>query len=182
MLIAALVGVTYAFVTNVPQSPATTSTTLGATVSTTTTTTTSTPGDTTTTTLDPRVETFIADSDGLGDEAGTLSAEAASINAAFESDEAEYGPTRDALRDLASRTRQFATAVGIITLPTAAEDSWVEVTAAADLMAQAADDMLDGLVNSPGPEKRQASLITYQDAADDLARAIIAAQSAATGG
>ncbi len=49
-------------------------------------------------------------------------------------------------------------------------------------MAQAADDMLDGLVNSPGPEKRQASLITYQDAADDLARAIIAAQSAATGG
>ena len=184
VLIAALVGLTYAFVTNVPRSPATTSTTLGSNTPATPapTTTSAAPGDTTTTTLDPEVAAFIEVSDGLSTSAGELSNEAGAINASWEAEETEYGPTRDALRDLASRTRQFATAAGIATLPTTAEDVWTDVTAAADLMATAADDMLDGLVNSPGPEKRQDSLVTYQGAADDLAAAIDDAQTAATGG
>jgi hypothetical protein len=183
VLIAALVGLTYAFVTNVPQSPATTSTTLGSATPATPapTSTTSAPGDTTTTTLDPEVEAFIEVSDGLATSASDLSDEAAAINASWEAEETEYGPTRDALRDLASRTRQFATAAGIATLPSTVEDLWTDVTAAADLMATAADDMLDGLVNSAGPEKRQASLVTYQEAVDDLTAAIDEAQAAASG-
>ena len=179
VLVAALAGLTYAFVTNVPQSPATTSTTIAASngsSGTTTTTTSEAPDDTTTTTLDPEVATFIEVSDGLADTANTLSDEAASINAAWEADEVEYGPTRDALRDLASRTRQFATAATITTVPVDLEESWEVVVSAADLMATAADDMLDGLVNDPGPERRQASLIVYQDAATDLAAAIADAQ------
>ncbi len=61
-------------------------------------------------------------------------------------------------------------------MPADAEESWEVVVSAADLMATAADDMLDGLVNDPGPERRQASLIVYQDAATDLAAAIADAQ------
>lgn len=182
VLVAALVGLTYAFVTNVPQSPATTSTTLASGApGTTTTTTTGAPGATTTTTLSPAVVSFLEVSDGLAATAGELSDEAGTINASWEASEVEYGPTRDALRDLASRTRQFATAAGIATLPTDAEEAWTDVTAAAALMATAADDMLDGLVNSPGPEKRQDSLVTYQQAATDLASAITDAQTAAGG-
>ncbi len=178
VLVAALAGLTYAFVTNVPQSPATTSTTIAASngSSGTTTTTTEAPDGTTTTTLDPEVATFVEVSDGLADTAGALSDEAATINADWEAGDVEYGPTRDALRDLASRTRQFATAASITTVPADAEESWEVVVSAADLMATAADDMLDGLVNDPGPERRQASLIVYQDAATDLAAAIADAQ------
>lgn len=179
VLIAALAGLTYAFVTNVPQSPATTSTTVAAsngTPGTTTTTTTESPDGTTTTTLDPELATFIEVSDGLAETAGTLSDEAAQINASWEAGDVEYGPTRDALRDLASRTRQFATAASITTVPADVEESWEVVVSAADLMATAADDMLDGLVNDPGPERRQASLVVYQDAATDLAAAVADAQ------
>lgn len=184
MLIAALVGLTYAFVTNVPQSPATTSTTLGANTpaTTITTTTTAAPGASTTTTLDPEITTFLEVSDGLATSATDLSGEAGTINASWEAEEVEYGPTRDALRDLASRTRQFSTAAGIATVPADAEDLWLEVTAAAARMETAADDMLDGLVNSAGPEKRQDSLVLYQQAATELADAVTAAQEAATGG
>ena len=177
VLFAALVGLTYPFVSNVPQSPATTSTTLATGVPGTSTTT-GVP-DGTTTTLDPEVQTFVGVSDELRTTAGELSDSASSINASWESEDTGYGATRDALRDLASETRQFATAAGITTVPSSAEDTWVEVTAAAGRMATAADDMLDGLVNSPGPEKRRTSLTAYEAATVELQAAVDAAQAAA---
>ena len=186
VLVAALVGLTYAFVTNVPQSPATVSTTIGAGGSTATSSTTTSAaveeGDTTTTTLDPEVAEFVDASNNLSTLAGELADKASSINASWDSETTDYGDTRDALRDLASETRQFATAAGITDRPSDVEDAWTEVTDAADRMATAADDMLDGLVNSPGPEKRQASLTTYGEAASELQDAIVTAQETADGG
>lgn len=183
MIIAALVGVTYAFVTNVPQSPATTSTTIGTSDGATTTTTSEpgSPDDTTTTTLDPDTAEFVSVVAELAETGTALSDRAGAINAAWEDESATFSVTRDELRDLISETRQFATALDITTVPVDVEEAWVDVVAAAEEMASAADEMLDGLVNSPGPEQRQTALVDYGAAAESLQDALDAAVSAAGG-
>ena len=58
--------------------------------------------------------------------------------------------------------------------------SWNDVTPAAAAMEQAADDMLDGLVNTSGSEKRLGALDDYNIAAATFTQALDAAKDAAS--
>ena len=176
LVVLALVLFTYTFVTNLPAAETPTTTTAAATERTTTT---APPEETTTTTLAPEVVAFVATVDSLASEADDLSATAQTVNDEYP-DTTGYGGTRDALGDLRVTTEEFGERVGAVVVPTGAVDEWGDVTTAATAMQLAADEMLDGLVNTSGSETRLGALEQYNIAAAALTQALDKAKTAAT--
>jgi hypothetical protein len=177
LVVLALVAFTYTFVNNLPPAPApTTSTVAGGS----TTTTAAAPDDTTTTSLPDDVVAFIADADTLAGAATTLSETARSANDDYP-DVTGYGGTKDRLSELKQQTADFVGEVDGVNVPDAATESWVDVNTAATVMQTAANDMLDGLVNTSGSEKRLSALDQFTEAATAFTQAIETAKTAATG-
>ena len=177
LVVLALVAFTFTFVNSLPPAEAPTTTTAAAGEVTTTTE----PAETTTTTtLAPEVVAFIATADSLSAAADAMRTEAQIINDEYP-DTAGYGATRDLLTDLKARTSTFSEEVGAVVVPPAAADKWNDVTTSASAMTIAADDMLDGLVNTSGSAKRIAALEEYNIAAATFTQALDAAKDVATG-
>ncbi len=178
LVVLALVLFTYTFVNSLP--PAETPTTTTA-VAQERTTTTAPPEETTTTTLAPEVVAFVATVDSLSAEADSMRAEAQTINDEYDTDTTGYGATRDALSELKATTSDFNDRIGALEedVPDAALDKWSDVTTAAAAMQIAADDMLDGLVNTAGSEQRLAALEDYNIAAATFTQALDDAKEAA---
>jgi len=176
LVVLALVLFTWTFVNNLPPAPTPTTTTAGAEDRTTTT---DAPEETTTTTLAPEVVAFAATVDALSARADELRADAQTINDEYDAETTGYGATRDALSELRIATTEFNDEVGEIDVPVNATDEWSNVTTAAAAMQIAGDDMLDGLVNTSGPEKRLGALEEYNIAAATFTQAIDAAKAAA---
>lgn len=177
LVVLALVAFTYTFVNSLPPAEAPTTTTVAAGGGTTTT---EPPETTTTTTLAPEVVAFSATADALSATADDMRGNAQIINDDY--DDAGYGTTRDLLSELKAETSDFVAEVSEVTVPATAVDKWEDVKIAAAAMQLAADNMLDGLVNTAGSEKRLASLEDYNIAAATLAQSLDAAKDAATDG
>ncbi|MDJ0923369.1 MAG: hypothetical protein QNJ77_02305 [Acidimicrobiia bacterium] len=178
LVVLALVAFTYTFVNNLPAAETVVSTTLAAE---TTTTTTEPPEETTTTTLPEEVMAFISTADSLGATAAQMRTDAQTINDEYP-DVTGYGATRDLLSALKADTTAFVEDVDEVVVPAAAAEKWSDVTTSAAAMEQAADDMLDGLVNTSGSEKRLGALEDYNIAAATFDQALDAAKDAATEG
>ena len=180
LVVLALVLFTWTFVNALPPAETVVTNTTAA-AGGTTTTTTEPPPETTTTTLAPEVVAFIASADSLSASATELRATADTINSEYDSEVTGYGATRDALSQLRATTSEFNESVAAVAAPGGAAERWADVTTAAAAMSRAADDMLDGLVNTAGSEKRLGALEDYNIAAATFTQAVDAAKTAASG-
>jgi hypothetical protein len=93
-----------------------------------------------------------------------------------------YGATRDLLSELKATSTAFADEVAAVVVPPAASEKWSDVTTAAAAMQIAANDMLDGLVNTSGSEKRLEALEDFNIAAATFTQALDSAKTAAIDG
>jgi limonene-1,2-epoxide hydrolase len=178
LVVLALVLFTYTFVNSLPAAEIVTTTTVVAGA---TTTTTGPSEDTTTTTLAPAVVAFVATVDTLATDAAVMRADAQTINDEYP-DVTGYGATRDLLSELKETTSAFAVRVAEVAVPESATEKWEDVKIASIAMESAADNMLDGLVNTSGSESRLAALEDYNVAAATLSQALDAAKKAAIAG
>jgi hypothetical protein len=178
LVVLALVAFTYTFVNSLPpaETPSTT-TVVGATP----TTTTAPPEETTTTTLPEEVVAFVATVEALATDAVEMRAAAQTINDEYP-DVTGYGATRDLLSALKATSAEFATEVTALTdvVPASVREKWGDVNTAAAEMSKAADDMLDGLVNTSGSERRLAALDDFNIAAATFDQLLDAAKDLAT--
>ena len=176
---AGIIGFTYTFVNELPaaevESPVTT------TVAASTTTSTSTTAATTTTTLPPEIVAFVDLVATFSTDAAGLVETATQLNEDWDTRTITFGDVRSGLGDLRGTTSDFNDAVAGAEIPEAAAETWLTVVESAAEMNDAADDMLDGLVNSAGSERRLAALDDYKIAEATLQRALSDAESAATG-
>jgi len=178
-VVLALVAFTYTFVNNLPPAPPPAAVVIGGSTSSPTTTTAAT---TTTTTLPPEIVTFMTAVDDLSSRAAATADKAQQINDDYDTNVAGYGPTRNALSDFAAQVKTLADDVAAVTVPSSAAAKWEDVKTSIAAMQTAADDMLDGLVKTPGPEKRLSALDDYRIAATTLGQALAAAKAAAAAG
>lgn len=176
VVVLALVAFTFTFVNSLPPAEAPTTTAATASPGTTTT---EAPEETTTTTLAPEITIFIGEADALAATADTLRGEAQTINDEYP-DTTGYGATRDLMTDLTEDTSALALEVAEVIVPPSAIEQWTDVTTSVAAMEIAADDMLDGLVNTSGSEQRLIALEDYNIAAATFTQALDAAKDAAT--
>jgi hypothetical protein len=180
LVVLALVAFTYTFVNNLP--PAETPTTTTDVAGNGTTTTAPEEETTTTTSLAPEVVTFVATADALSGQATTLSDRAQTVNDDYDQND-DYQAARDGLSSLRTDTTDFNDSVDAVDLTgvsAGASDRWTDVMTAAAAMQTAADDMFDGLTNTPGPDKRLGALENFKTAAATFTQEIEAAKQAAT--
>ena len=164
---AGIIGFTYTFVNELPaaevESPVTTTVA------------------TTTTTLPPEVVAFVDSIDAFSTEAAGLVETGTQLNEDWDARTITFGEVRSGLGDLRGTTSDFNDAIAAAEVPEAAAEAWLTVVESAAELSDAADNMLDGLVNSAGSERRLAALDDYKIAEATLQRALSTAQSAATG-
>lgn len=179
-MVAGILGFTYTFVNalTAADGDATVTTTLSAT---TTTSTTSTSVAPTTTTLPPELAAFIDAIAELSTEASAFAERATQLNEDWDARTIKFSEVRSGLGDLRGSTADFNEAVAAVEVPEDATEAWVAVAEAAAEMRSAADNMLDGLVNSAGSERRLGALEDYTIAEATLQRALSTAESAAGG-
>ncbi len=180
LVVAGILGFTYTFVNalTAADGDATVTTTLSAT---TTTSTTSTSVAPTTTTLPPELAAFIDAIAELSTEASAFAERATQLNEDWDARTIKFSEVRSGLGDLRGSTADFNEAVAAVEVPEDATEAWVAVAEAAAEMRSAADNMLDGLVNSAGSERRLGALEDYTIAEATLQRALSTAESAAGG-
>jgi hypothetical protein len=180
LVVAGILGFTYTFVNALPAAEvATPVTTTRATASTTTTPTTT--SATTTTTLPPEIAAFLDLVADFSTEAATLVEDAIQLNEDWDGRTITFGDVRTGLGSLRGTTSDFNADIAATEVPEDAADAWTAVLEAAAEMNGAADDMLDGLVNSAGSDRRLGALDDYRIAETTLQRALSAAEDAATG-
>ena len=170
LVVAGLIGFTYVFVNALPAAEVSTTSTPGTTSSTTTTSTAE-PTSTTTTTLEPTAAALIDELDQIESDLSALADRAQQINDDWDTDSADFGPTRDGLQDLEVQTITLADdTAGLEDAPAIAE--WDEVLVGFEDLKTAAADMIDGLLNAPGSEPRLLALDEYKIAAATITNAI----------
>lgn len=178
LVVAGIIGFTYTFVNAL--SPATVAVSEETTVAPASTTSEA-PATTTSTTLPVDAQAFVDRVDELSDAAGELVSTAQTLNDDWDAREIEFGEIRSGLEQLIVDTDAFVAEVVAVEVPGSAAATWEDVTVAGDAMVVAAEDMLDGLVNSEGSEDRLAALDEYTTAEGDLQSGFDAAVDAATG-
>lgn len=167
---------TFVFVTRLPGSEATPTTSPTIETTATTDNTTSTDITATTGSTDPILEAY---REALGALAGQMlgfQQEMAAVNAAWDATPKQIQPaeTRDRLTAVRDDVATWAAAVGQISVPVGLESSQAQIADAANRALQAANDVLDGWVSSPGPEDRRAGAAAFDAAANDFAAAVAA--------
>ncbi len=130
--------------------------------------------DATTTTSQPDAETaaFLAAIDDFTTRSAELADEAQSLNDDYDAGTIEFAAIRDGLTEVQDDTDDLVTEITDLEVPAAASDAWADVISAGNDMSTAAAEMIDGLVNTTGSEKRLAELENYQTAATELAAAL----------
>jgi hypothetical protein len=179
LVVAGLIFFTWWFVNGLDPGtvPGATTTTVAAASSSSSTSSTS---STTTTTLAPEFEALVLTIAELRSQASELLDEAQTVNAAWDDGEAGFGATRDALDALRVKAATLATATNGVELPEAFPGTWDEITASADAMATAGDDMYEGFIGpSSGP--RRAALNEFVTAATGMVEALDDAEAAISG-
>lgn len=124
--------------------------------------------DQTTTTVSPANAEFLTAVDDYASRTAGLATEAQTINDAYDAD-GDFAVARDALTDLQGRTDALVAEITDQEVPPEATDPWADVITSGNALSTAAAEMLDGLVNTAGSEKRLAELENYETAAADMA-------------
>lgn len=179
-MVAGIVGFTAVFVNALPAAdedvagdePSTTTT--EAPPDDATTTTEAPPDQTTTSTIPPEVAEFLVAADTVSAAAADLASEAREINETWE-DGRNFTLALNSLRDVATRTSDFAESVAGTSVPEGLDSSWDPVRAAAGNMVTAANEMVTGLQSSDTGQIRRAALADYEAAAEALTTAVAAA-------
>ncbi len=135
----------------------------------------------TTTTLPAGVQEFVALVDGLSTRVSDLATESQTINDDFDADDANFTATRDAMRDLQTEVGTLTTEIGNAHVPEAALVAWDDVISVSQAMANATDEMFDGLVNTEGSAKRLQWAGTLQETATQLVQSLANAKASVTG-
>ncbi|MDH3730064.1 MAG: hypothetical protein OES13_02895 [Acidimicrobiia bacterium] len=163
VVIAGMVGATFAFVNSLdPDTVPDSGTTLA--VSTSVTSTTTVEPSVTTTTLAAEVTAYLADLEGLVVEAEGLLERARTINNDWDNRTATFGDTEDALRTLATDTSEFEARVLAAATVAELEASHLALNEAAAAMSGAATGMVDGLLDPDSAQGRVNSFTDYQNA------------------
>lgn len=177
LVVAGLIGFTYAFVNALPPAQvavSTTTTTIAAT--------TTTVPETTTTTLPPAVRSFLNQADVLVEDVVKLRADLDTANQAWE-DRKETGvsfdATLEAFQDVHDRAAELSETVAATTPPPGYGEAWLRVVSTAADLVTASEDVVAGL-RAPGVEKRRQAVIEFDATADALAEALRAVGSAST--
>ena len=178
LVVAGIIGFTYTFVNALPAAEVQSATTSTVPSSSTSTTSTST---TTSTTLPPEVVAFRQAIDGFSSEAAALVEQAQRLNEDWDARTITFNETRTGLGDLRGTTSDYVDTLSAADFPDDAAAQWSDVVEQAAEMNNAADTMLDGLVNSAGSERRLAALDDYKVAESSLQQALDAAGQAAGG-
>jgi hypothetical protein len=181
LVVAGIIGFTAVFVNALPAADEETAaddepstTTTEAPPDDATTTTEGPPDQTTTSTLPPAVAEFLVAADTVSTAAADLATEARDINETWE-DGRNFTLALNSLRDIATRTSDFADSVAGTTVPEGLESSWDPVLTAAGNMVTAANEMVTGLQSSDTGQIRRAALADYEAAAEELTTAVTAA-------
>ena len=180
LVVTGIIGFTYTFVNALPAAevPSATTTTLDASGSSTTTASTS---STTTTTLPPEAVAFIEAVDGFSVDATALLEVAQQLNEDWEARTVGFSDIRSGLGDLRGSMSAFVEALSTAEFPDDAAALWTDAVEAAAAMNEAADAMLDGLVNTEGSERRLAALGDFNAAETSLQQALSAAAEVVSG-
>ena len=177
LVVVGILGFTYTFVNALPAAeiPPVATTVLVEADSTTTTSSTS---STTTTTLSPEIIAFVDTVNEFSTDATALVKEAQLLNEGWDTRTIRFSDIRNGLGDLRSSTSAFVEALSATDFPDNAAALWTDAVEAAAEMSDAADAMLDGLVNSEGSERRLAALGDFSAAETSTQQALNAAVDA----
>lgn len=135
-------------------------------------------GDGTTTTAASGDTEFLAVIDDYASRTASLATQAQTINDDYDSEAADFATTRDAMIELQSSTDELVAEITAQEVPDAASAAWADVITPSNALSTAAAEMLDGLVNTAGSEKRLAELANYETAAADMSTGFDAARDA----
>jgi hypothetical protein len=155
IVIAGLIGFTYAFVNALPPAPIALSTT----TTTTPTTTTIAPTTTTSTTIPAEIRAFLGQVDHFQKVAETLRGDLHDTNDAWERRDVKFKQTLAGFEQVKADAEQLAGDVAATPVPDANgyADLWVAVRSSADALVLAADDVISGLrAKDDGTQRREA--------------------------
>jgi hypothetical protein len=162
LVIAGMVGATFAFVNSLdPGTVPDSGTTLPVVASTSTTA--PVASTVTTTTLAPAVAAYLADLEALVVEAEGLLERARTINNDWDNRTATFGDTEDALRALATDTSGFEARVQAAATVPELEASHLALNEAAAAMSVAATGLVDGLLDPDSAQGRINAFTDYQN-------------------
>ena len=171
LVVAGLIGFTYVFVAALPEAEEVDPGSAAATSSTTTTEATTT-SSTTTTTLDPESAAFVEATRTIERNVTDLAGLAQQINDLWDTDDAEFATTRDALQDLETQTATLGEVATATEVPGSAVTEWEAVATGLEAMETEAAAMIFGLVEAPGSQPRLDALEAYKLAADTVENAL----------
>ncbi len=180
-----MVGFTYLFtnsIETVPEVPDN-----GSETSSTTTSSTEPSSDTTTATtapvvINPEIQAYLAGLDNFELTLAALATRMNDANTAWDDRSATYSDSRDAFQVLITDTTTFADEVAAATPPAGEAELALEherIVAAASAAKTAAENVLDGLVNSEGSAERLAALEAFNSAVTEFSTAVASAKNVA---
>ena len=185
LIIVGMVGFTYLFtnsIDTVPEVPDNEASSSSSTSSTTESTTETIPDTTQPVVINPEVQAYIAGLDNFDLLMANLGGQMATVNAAWDDRSATFSDTKTALETLIGETTTFGDEVAVATPPAGNAELALEheaVVAAATAAKTAAENVLDGLVNSEGSEERLAALDAFNQAVGDFSSAVTSAKAVA---
>jgi hypothetical protein len=177
LVVLGIVGFTYVFVNAIPPAPVDTTTPI------TTVDPTAAPGagtTTTTTPVDPVLGAFLTELDGLDTQAADLLAEAQQINDNWDNENATFSGTTAAFEAYEAKVQDFAAAVAAVAPPPTVT-SWTTASGAANAMATAAGNMLEGFLDPDSAAGRRSGLADLQAAGAELLDSLGAARTVVEG-
>ncbi len=184
LIIVGMVGFTYLFTNSIDTVPAVPDNEASSSSSTTST---SEPSDTPAETtvpvvVSPEVQAYAAGLDGFDLSLADLGIRMVTVNAAWDGRTATYSDTKTALETLVADTTAFADQVAAGTPPAADANLALEhekIVTAATAAKTAAENVLDGLVNSEGSADRLAALDAFNSSVTNFTDAVAAAKAVA---
>ncbi|HSR45492.1 MAG TPA: hypothetical protein VLT15_09710 [Acidimicrobiia bacterium] len=186
LIIVGMVGFTYLFTTSIDTVPEVPDNETSSSTSTSTSTTEATSGSSAPSTvpiaISPEVQAYVAGLDNFDLSMATLGDRMAAANAAWDDRSATFSDTRTVLETLIADTTTFADEVAAATPPAGQAGLALEhekIVAAATAAKTAAENVLDGLVNSEGSAERLAALESFNGAVGDFSAAVSSAKAAA---
>lgn len=159
VVIIALIGFTYIFVTSLPEADVAASTSTTA-----ATTTTTAPTATTSTTLPNDVLAFLQELDRFEAEAVQLQTELNAVNDSWEAGEIEIEQAEAGFTDVRDRAQALANDVAATSVPDAYTPAWPETITSSQGLVSAANAVVDGLLAPDDGTARREAVVAYDEA------------------
>ena len=159
VIIVALIGFTYIFVTSLPEADVAASTSTTA-----ATTTTTAPAATTTTTQPNDVLAFLQELDRFEAEAQQLQVDLNAVNDSWEAGDIEIEQAEAGFTDVRDRAQILANEVAATSVPDAYTPAWPETITSSQALVSAASAVIDGLLAPDDGTARREAVVAYDEA------------------